>query len=441
MGRKKSWTAKNQKDWALLRATPTFQALEFLAGEGLLKVDPGDIRELVEESPELTSHSNLATFRAEMMAAIERIEPEARREAVAALLRATPESEALKVAQAQALARVHLGEADNWRGQIAKRSGKVESDVTPLELLEGIRTGNENFRRPPKPSRRPGERFRLLRDLYDQLSPGRDAGHAIVDQQPRGAAVSVEGRRDSEDVRQILKRQYDTELELERFAALVIDDHRAIEHLSLDVVLSNCCDELFLFSVNREFHARFDRYVVGIAAGSESHRASMRLVPELRELIWLPEGTDLKRETTALVEDGMLMIRDTATTTGYRPALFDDVAADDPLAERVAGAGLREGEYRLIEARIENPDSLLHYRSSLGMRLKRERRRCTWFADGPTYVDKIRIDVSGMDDATRSSNLAVADFLPGTEIACGPQRFEREVHAWVVRHHGFTISW
>ena len=441
MSRKRSWTSKSEDDWALLRAMPAFQALEFLAGEGLFKAEPSDIRELVEGSPELTSHSNLTTFRAEIMAAISRIEPEPRREAVAALLRATPEAKALKVAQAQELARVHLGEAESWRAQIAKRSGKAEGDVTPLQMLEGIRTGNENFRRAPKSSRRPGERFRLLRDLYDQLFPDRDAEPAIVDQQPRGGVVSAGAQRDSEEVRQILKRQYNTELELERFAALVIDDHRAIEHLSLDVALSNHCEELFLFSVNREFHARFDRYVVGIAAGSETHRAIMRLVPELRELIWLPEGTDLEPVTTALVEDGMLMIRDAATTTGYRPALFDDVPADDPLAERVSGAELRAGEYRLIEARIENPDSLLHYRSSLGMPLKRERRRCTWFADGPTYVDNIRIDVSGMDDASGSNNLAVAYFLPGTEISCGPQRFEREVHDWVARHHGFTISW
>ncbi len=425
-----------------MRATGAFETLELLATKGLSKVESSDVRPLVEESPFLTSYTNLTVFRREIGEAIGQVEPTASQLALRALLRASPESEPLSTDRAQSLARVYLGEAEHAREKIARRKGKKGEDVTSLEMIPGLPTGNEKFRRGPKKTHSPGRRFLLLRELYDQLIPGVDskAEPAIVDQ-PLDVVTYTSGEEDVEEVRRILRRQYGTGLELTRFASIVIDDHRVIENLSLNVKLRDYCAEKFLFEVNRDFRARFDRYVVGIAAGDRAHRAVMRLVPELRELIWLPPDTNLDTTVEELVSDGMLMMRDTSATTGYRSAHFDEVSADDPVAVRVETDGLDRKDYRLIEARLDHPNELLHYRSALGMHLRRERRRCTWFADGPTYVDEIQIDVSGLEDAATSNNVAVVYFLPGTDVALGPHTYEREVHSWIVRHHGFTISW
>lgn len=445
MGRKKVWTDINRDGWEALRNKEGFKALESIASTGLLKAEPADIRPLVEESPLLNSHENLSSFRREIRKAIKRIESQARRDALLALLRSTPESELLSLDQCQSLARVYLGEAEANRRSVARKVGKSEDKVTALEMIAGLTNNNEGFRRAPKKSHRPGERLRLLRELYDQLvlDPSAVLDPEVTDQplDPGRPEVEEDVERDYDQIRRVLSRRYGTELELTRFAAVLIDEHRALENLSLKVELKDYDEEMFSFKVSREFRARFDRYVVGIAAGDRPHRAIMRLVPELRELIWLPAGTDLDSTVSELVAEGLLMVRDPAAPSGYTPALFEDLQPRDSIAGRVETEGLDSSEYRLIEAQIDSSDEHRQYRSLLDMHLRRQRRRCTWFADGPTYVDEIQIDIGEFEDAATSSHVSVAYFLPGTDLPTPPQRYERSVQSWVVRHHGFTISW
>ncbi len=358
-------------------------------------------------------------------------------------MRASNISENMTTERSYQLARVYLGEADENLVHLARELGKNEDELTPLEKMGAITGSNESFRRTPKIKHRPGQRMYLLRDLYDQLFPGEEVPGPPVQviDQPVDRVTYASGQSDLERVRKILQRQYDTTLELTRFASVVIDDHRAIEHLVMEVELRDCDDEYFWFDVRRDFSARLDRYFVGVAAGQDAHRTVMRHVPELRELIWLPPDTDLETEVDELVKNGMLMVRDTSAASGFRAAAFTEIPEDDPITERLKRDGLNMRDYRLLEADRLNPDELLQYRSALCMRLRRERRRCTWFADGPTYVNKVRISIGDFGDAVESPNLSVAYFMPGSDLSDGPDLFERDVRSWVVRHHGFTISW
>lgn len=444
MGREPSWTEKNWEDWDQLRTTPEFSALAGIATKGLSKLEPSDVKNLLEASPVLTPSNNVTAIRRDFKDAISRVEPETRRLALEALMRASEISERMTVDGAQKLARVFLGEANGGLAGRARQLGKEESELTPLEKTGALTGDNEAFRRAPKKGHRPGERMLLLRDLYDQLFPAEGApvpAAEVIADQPLDTVTYKSAQSDLKHVRTILERQYETTLELTRFASIIIDDHRAIEHLSMNVELRDCDEDYFWFDVKRDFSARIDRYFIGIAAGEHSHRTVMRHVPELRELIWLPPDTDLETEVDKLVRDGMLMMRDPKAASGYRAAEFVEIPEDDPVAERLRGDGLDRRDYRLLEAEEVIPDELLQYRSALCMRLRRERRRCTWFADGPTYIDDVSISIAGFADAADSNNLAVAYFMPGTDLSHGPDRFEREVQSWVVRHHGFTISW
>lgn len=443
MGRKPLWTPEDFEDWEKLRSTPGFAALVKIAAKGLAKIEPSDVRDLVEESPMLSSHENVTAARQGIRDAISRVEPKSRRLALEALMRASAISENMTSNRSYQLARVYLGEVDESLAPVARELGKDEAELTPLEKLRAITGGNDSFRRTPKKGHRPGDRMYLLRDLYDQLFPAEklsEPAGAVIDQ-PIDSVTYASGQSDLESVRKILQHQYDTTLELTRFASVVIDDHRAIEHLVMNVELRDCDDDYFWFDVKREFSARLDRYFVGVAAGPDAHRTVMRHVPELRELIWLPPNTDLDAEVNDLVENGMLMVRDTSAASGYRAAGFTEVAEDDPVIQRLKQDGLDLRDYRLLEADRLNPEELLQYRSALCMRLRRERHRCTWFADGPTYVNKIQISVKDFRDAIESPTLSVAYFMPGSDRSHGPALFERDVQSWIVRHHGFTISW
>jgi hypothetical protein len=137
----------------------------------------------------------------------------------------------------------------------------------------------------------------------------------------------------------------------------------------------------------------------------------------------------------------MLQVRDERSVEGYDSVPFEPVARNDPMQARLHAQGVDDSKYRLIHYSIAADTELRHYRSVLPMQLRRARPHCSWFAEGPIYVNRIIVDISGFSDAATSEHPTVHYFLPGRTVSNQPPRFERIVHSWVVRRHGFVIRW
>lgn len=450
-GRKPTWTAEQRAAWQALRDSPCFKELYSIVSVGLGQVDKASISTLLSESPYFSSESSLSA-RNKIRAAIAKLPEPERQEALLAVLRATQESSGMSsVDSAFRLARVKLGEGEPHRERVARLVGRPADKVTDLELSDAlVPKSNEKFRKTPGRSK-PGTLWLLLRDLYEQLLPpdGEDLDlegpHAHPDTSELRTPPS---KADVDAVKAVVRQHYGTDLELTEFAKVLLTDHEVIEHLDMRVTLTDCDDDFYFYNVERHFQARFKHYTAAVAIGDATRAALMRCLPELKELIWLPPETpDLDEAVGELVQDGLLEIRDRSREGGYRSASFKRLPDDHDFEQR-----LRENEsvqpesYRLLAVQITDEAELVDLRSTLHMRLNRSRRRCGWFADGPTYVDQVIIDLSGFADSATSDRANVYFFLPGTdgysrEPEASKKRFERNVHDWVVRHHGFAIHW
>lgn len=449
--------------------------------KGLEHLERSDVAALAAASPKLAAAASLSEIRQEIRSAAAGLEMP-RNGAALALLRATAESRSMGLESARRLTRVKLGEvAADARVPVARQRGKKPEELTDLELIAALRPAESAvLRRPPSPDRRPGDAFYLLREVHDALclghtesvdtvrAPGLEppelSGPIAADrrQRPRVAAVgglavadppSTPARLEAseaaiESLRQLISAHFGTHLELTRFARGVLSAHEALENLSISVELLDGDETFFTFRVVREFKARFSRYVVGVAVGDEARAALIRCLPELRELIWLPPETpDLDTAVDELIEGGLLEIRNPRSASGYRSARFAPLAPDDDLLAQLAEhAEVDEDTVRLLAVEVGGEAELAQYRSSLDMRLARARRRCAWFVDGPVFIDRIRIDLRGFADAAESGHTNVYFFVPGTESYSSStelerRHFEREVHDWALRQHGFAIHW
>lgn len=453
MGRRQSWTPENQAEWRTLRDDEAFKSIQRICTKGIRKVEHSDLDALVSASPHLSPTDSLADLRKAVRGRVAQIPEPERRKALLVLFRATDESRSMPVEATLRLARVKLGEANPHRAAVAKKKGIQESAVADLQLVEGLPTGNDTFRRVPKGSHAPGEYFLLLRDIYEELVPVDTAKFArgplpAVEHVPPTLVPISEPQPEHIDVlRRIANEHYGTDLELTQFAKVFLNEHELIEGLSMDVALSDHSDDFYLYSVVRHFRARFKTYTAGVVLGDTARAALSRAVPELRDLIWLPlETPDLDKAVTELIRAGLLEIRDRSGASGYRSARFEPLSNPD-LDQRLEDAESLDSDlYRLLGVQVTDQSELLEYRSTLHMRLARKRRRCGWFVDGPTYVERITIDLSGFADAATSDHANVQFYLPGSDNYASPEeldqrRFERTVRDWAVRHHGYAIHW
>ena len=433
MGRNRIWTEAKYREWRDLVASPTFGALRIAVQTGIDAADLNDLDPLmVEIGPRLND------ARAAVRRAAASLEPASRARAVEVLLRANTESRTLSVADTYRLAMFYLTNpaVEHYDG----RSVSEKLNLAPQDT--------SGFRKAPSAKRQPGELFRLLRDLHDALLTG-STNASDPDLEPLSPEVEAAVRhaqtgssRELKDVARLIGSRYGTDLELTDFASLVVEDHQVIERLEMVVSLRDYDEESFLFHVTREFQARFNRYVVCIACGDPVHRNVDRTIPELRELIWLPDDTrDLDHRVTELINEGMLQIRDDKSAEGYQSVTFSPVPETDPLQQRLRAQGVDPDMYRLVSYDVRARGELRHYRSILPMQLRRARRHCAWLAEGPTYINRIVVDVSEFADAASSSAAKVHYFLPGRDVSTSPPRFERVVQNWTVRRHGFVICW
>jgi hypothetical protein len=452
MGRIRRWTEKNLKEWTDLRQEPAFKAVEIVASKGLKKVEKADLEPLLAVSPCLSDKTSLASVRQAIRAAVAGLAESRHAEALLALLRATTESEAMSVESAIRLSRVMLGQAD---AHVPKMEQQLGRRPTALELIPKLPADNANFRKAPQTKRAPGDYFFLLRELYEELVPWdirkpQIAGEHSSRQGERNdrPSIGVPIKTELDIIKDIAQRHYGTTLELTQLARIFLTEHDVIESLNIDITLTDDTSQWYRFSVTRDFSARFTRYTVGVVIGDDARAALMRCIPELKDIIWLPPETpDLDASVDELIQDGLLEIRDRSSQRGYRPAPFEPIPDGSDLIIRLERDGTVEpSDYRLLHVALADEAELMNYRSTLHMRLNRGRRRCAWFADGPTFVNKINIDLTGFTDAATSSNTNVYFFLPGTasyskSAELGGKLFERTVSDWVFRHHGFAIHW
>ena len=476
-GRKSTWGTPQSDSWLELRAQPAFQVLERLVSTGLYKLDISEMEPLIDAAPALASLGDAtpSAVRNEILAAVRRVGAERRVAALEALLHATEESEALNVAAVHQLARVELGEADHLKKSAERR---IKRDPTRLDLVDELKLAvpddSSNFRRAPSRGRPPGELFALLRDLYRELVPRtRERGGTVVapnapEVPPKGATIpgipdagagsepSVSAlwrgkspnKEDIAAIGRVARRHYGTELDLTQLARAVLTPQDAVENLTIDITLSDDGPEWFRFNVIRTFQARFTHFTAGVVLGDRTRASVMRLIPELKELIWLPpETTDIDAAVEELIEDGLLEVRDDDGSETYRPARFEHLGVDDELNARLSlDEDLDPAAYRLLALSLPGEPELVGYRSTLHMRLARSRKRCGWFADGAVYLNDVRIDLSQFSDTASNPNANVYFFLPGTNsysdgAELGQKVFERAVNAWIFRHHGFAIHW
>jgi hypothetical protein len=468
MGRPKIWDDDLYQAWVDRCSDPAFDVVKKLASRGLEKIDAAELAPLVSDSPTLAKLDSPSAVKKEISNAAERLNDPARRQAVLVLLRATHDSRSLGVASAHRLARVVLGEADCHAPTLARRLGRPP---TRLELIDTIPPDSSNFRRSPRKDRPPGELFELLRDLYYELVPVRfePPSDARRDTEQQGATIPASTVYDASDpqapvstrwrgktpavrdlaaIRRVVHKHYKTDLNLTRFARAVLTPHDVIENLTIDVTLTDDGKDWYRFNVTRAFNARFIHYTAGVVLGDHARATLMRCIPELKELIWLPPETrNLDATVAELISDGLLETRDSTSSTGYRCAGFQALADDHEFVERLRLDGsLDPNTYRLLSVDITGSAELVSYRSTLHMTLARSRRRCAWFADGPVFVEKINIDLTGFTDAITSEHANVYFFLPGTDsysrgTETGSKRFQRTVDDWILRHHGFMIHW
>lgn len=465
MGRKKHWSSKRYEAWCALRKEPGFAVLELLGSMGIEKIDRTDLQGLIKVSPALSDSASLSEIKDAICGAARRLTNDRRTDAMLVVLRATEESANLPTESVHRLARVKLGEADPHIPTQERRLGRAP---TELELIETLSKDNSNFRRGPNLKRKPGDYFLLLRELYSELVPGAESlfedsrtgpnslSSDIAKSPPpvnpsasKKAAQRSPTTSNIEAVRKALKRHFRTELELTQLARILLTDQDVIENLVMDIKLSDDRDDWFRFKVIREFHARFTEYTVGVVLGDDARATVTRCVPELKDVIWLPTETpNLDAVVDEMIQDGLLEIRDRLSQTGFKAARFLPLQDDHNFVTRIEHDGaITKDAYRLLGIDIAGGDSeVVHYRSTLNMPLRRTRRRCAWFADGPTFVDRISIDLQEFTDAVDSEHANVYFLLPGAssyskDVELKTKRFERVVHDWVVRHHGFIIHW
>ncbi|MGE5700823.1 MAG: hypothetical protein ACM3VU_00240 [Arthrospira platensis] len=461
MGRIKQWLPQHYEEWCALRREPAFASLEQLVSRGLNRIDQPELQALVEASPTLAAASSLSEIKATIRDAGQKLADSGRANALLVVLRATDESANLPTDSIHRLARVKLGEGD---GHISTLERRLNRAPTSLQLADAIPKDSSNFRRKPELRRKPGDLFFLLRELYRDLVPGADIpvlvsnenGHDEVKVHPASLALpSKPARRRAptksniEVVREAIRRHCQTELELTQFARVILTDLDVIENLTIDVKLTDDGEDWFDFNVVREFHAQFKEYTVGIVLGDESRAVLSRCIPELKDVIWLPPETqDLDAVANEIVRDGLLEVIDRRSKSGFTPLLFLPLPANHEFLARIARTeAVTDASYRLLTADFDpGSGEHVHYRSTLCMPLHRTRRRCAWFADGPTFIDGISIDLSEFRDAAESDHTNVYFMLPGTsnysDVAeRDDKRFKREVRDWVVRHHGFIIHW
>jgi hypothetical protein len=454
MGRKRLWSPEHYAAWRELRGRAEFIALERLVSLGLRKVDLPDLDPLIAVSPRLPAGRPLSDVKHAIEDTVNDIGDGPRSAALLALLRATEEAENLPLDAAQRLARVKLGEGD---GHIPRLRAELERLPTSLELIDLISRDNGHFRRAPKADRKPGEYFLLLRDLYRELIPASRNGGDNIRQVKNSsgrvgggkAAAHARGTSELTAVRNALKSHFRTELELTQLARVLLTDQETIEHLAMDVTLTDHDADWFQFRVVREFHARFSDYTVAVVLGDEARAAVMRCIPELKDIIWLPSETpSIDVVVDEMVKGGLLALRDRRSQSGFKPAKFKRLNARHEFVRRIKDDAVTNPEsYRLLALEIPGGGrELVHFRSSLHMPLLRARRRCAWFADGPTFIDRISVDLSGFSDAVASEDANVYFMLPGTRNYSTADElrskcFDRTVNDWVVRHHGFFIHW
>jgi hypothetical protein len=216
----------------------------------------------------------------------------------------------------------------------------------------------------------------------------------------------------------------------------------------MEVWLTDDGEDEFRFHVIREFHARFSEYTVAVVLGDDARASITRCIPELKDVIWLPPETeDLDSVVEEMIRDGLLELRDRRSRTGFKAARFVPLDDGHEFAIRISNDGVTSPTlYRLLTLQIPGEHELVHFRSTLHMPLRKSRRRCAWFADGPTFIERISVDLSGLTDAATSEHANVYFMLPGTRsystaTELESRRFERVVREWAVRHHGFLIQW
>lgn len=457
MGRRKEWLQRDYEVWRALRTEASFAALELLGGKGLDKVDQSELQPIIERSPALTAATSLAAIKTVIIDAAKGLANDRRRDALLVLLRATDESMNLATESVHRLARVKLGEADPHVVTLGRKLGATPS---ALALIQTIPQDNSNFRRAPNPKRKPGEYFFLLRELYRELVPT-GASRSPIDergqpgkQETQDTTLSTMTRVAASEtnmnaVREAIRRHYGTELELTQMARVLLTDLDVIEKLKIDITLTDDGQDWFRFNVVREFQARFMEYTIGVVLGDDTRAALSRRIPELKDVIWLPPQTpNIDVVAGEMVNDGLLEGADRRAKGGFRPLQFQPLPSDHEFFSRMAEErDISKGSYRLLTIdRASNGSEAVHYRSTLHMPLHRSRRRCAWFADGPTFIDSITIDLSNFSDALNSAHANVYFMLPGTnsysdEAERSGKVFKRIVCDWVVRHHGFIIHW
>jgi hypothetical protein len=466
MGRKKIWNDEKYDDWSGLLMEPAFVALQLIVSRGLKRVEKTDLGALLSVSPHLSEAGSMSSLRRGVADAITRLDDERVSDALMALLRAKPESKQLQKDQAIRLARVKFGEVDS---QVEALEQRIKATPTVYQLIELVSGDNGNFCKRPTHDRGPGDYFLLLRELYEELMPDSGHGSDVPSSHARDEAASVlthdaksrgdphafpewpirsPSEADIDAVGRIAGQHYGTQLALARLAKLLLTEHDAIESLNMSVELIDNDSKWYFFNVVREFHARFTRYTAAVVLGDDTRAAVMRCIPELKDVIWLPsETSDLDATVDEMIDEGLLEISDGASKDGYSSAAFRRLGGDHEYVKRLKGdKSVDPATYRLLEVEIADEAALVNYRSTLHMRLTRSRRRCAWFADGPTFIHKITIDLTGFTDAANSKHTNVFFFLPyadsySKEDEFGSKRFERTVDDWILRHHGFVIHW
>lgn len=248
------------------------------------------------------------------------------------------------------------------------------------------------------------------------------------------------------EVKRIVNGHFSTELELSRLAENLLDAHPVIEHLNVHAALVETGAESYDYVFEREFQARFDQYIVGFSVGDEVKSVLMRRLPELKDVIWLPQDTSsVDSLIERFMEDGFLQQVNRQTEDGFEPVIFEPVESDDPAVISLDALGVARDRYRLMRARLgENPE-LRSYRSRICVPLPKSRRRCGWSADGLTYLDNLTIDISQMPDARESAQTNAYFFLPPGTVSATPSGnplgFRRRINDWILRNHGFCVQW
>lgn len=205
-GPKPRWTVERFNEWSLLISSAEYKLLDRMARTGASDASESEKARIAELfGTELAVHGReWPKAMDEWLRAI--VKPDISLEALRALLGTAEDSYRLSFNERVLLARVKLGEARNEidsavLNQYKHRTGNKTSSDDPELLTDSEklriwkwRSGqplskvNESFTRAVRPDRRPGQYWRLLRELYDLTTASRKA--ARDQPQPTGRSGS-----------------------------------------------------------------------------------------------------------------------------------------------------------------------------------------------------------------------------------------------------------